>query len=174
LNLRPHPYQLRQGTAVRTTVFAGCVRPTRPPSCGPPTPSNARCSTPTRRRGPPDSGSAFRATDMVGSGVGLRIPMPGRGSLRAAAAQQLNRTSPREPPRASPAALVQWPATRGFVVGAVVGIPRWHARGQGFKSPQLHQAQRIGSTPAQGRLPEICQSLTDRVGQDTVSADRFR
>ena len=50
----------------------------------------------------------------------------------------------------------------------------WHARGQGFKSPQLHQAQRIGRTPAQGRLPEICQSLTDRVGHDTMSADRFR
>jgi hypothetical protein len=31
-------------------------------------------------------------------------------------------------------------------------------------SPQLHQAQRIGRTPAQGRLPEICQSLTARIG----------
>jgi hypothetical protein len=58
-------------------------------------------------------------------------------------------------------------------MGAVVGIPRWHARGQGFKSPQLHQAQRISRTPVQGRLPEICQSLTDRVGKDTMSADRF-
>jgi hypothetical protein len=37
---------------------------------------------------------------------------------------------PREPPLARPHALVQCPATRGFVVGTVVGIPRWHARGQ--------------------------------------------
>jgi hypothetical protein len=27
---------------------------------------------------------------------------------------------------------------RGLEVGVVVGIPGWHARGQGFKSPQLH------------------------------------
>jgi hypothetical protein len=27
---------------------------------------------------------------------------------------------------------------RGFVVALMAGIPRWHARGQGFKSPQLH------------------------------------
>ena len=46
-------------------------------------------------------------------------------------------------------------------------------KGSGFKSPQLHQAQRIDRTPAQGRLPEIRQSLTARVGQDTVSADRL-
>ena len=59
-------------------------------------------------------------------------------------------------------------------MGRLAGVSRWHARGQGFKSPQLHQAQRIGRTPAQGHLPEICQSLTARVGQDTVSADRFR
>ena len=31
--------------------------------------------------------------------------------------------------------------------------------------------QRIGMTPAQGRLPEICQSLTDRSRQNTLSAD---
>ena len=31
----------------------------------------------------------------------------------------------------------------------------WHARGQGFKSPQLHQAQRIGSTPARAVCPQI-------------------
>jgi hypothetical protein len=55
-------------------------------------------------------------------------------------AQQHCSTNPHEPPRASPPGLVQWPAARGFVVGVVVGIPRWHARGQGFKSPQLHQA----------------------------------
>src|SRR5215216_6402147 len=64
--------------------------------------------------------------------------------------------------------------TRGKVVCCERPARQWHARGQGFKSPQLHQAQRISSAPAQGRLPEICQSLTARVGQDTVSADRFR
>jgi hypothetical protein len=31
---------------------ARTATPTRPPSCAPPTPSNARCSAPTRRRGP--------------------------------------------------------------------------------------------------------------------------
>jgi putative restriction endonuclease len=44
-----------------------------------------------------------------------------------------------EPPRIDGAALGQCPATRGFVVGAVPGFLEWHARGQGFKSPQLHQ-----------------------------------
>jgi hypothetical protein len=36
----------------------------------------------------------------------------------------------------------------------------WHTRGQGFKSPQLHQAQRIGRTPAQGRLSANRQQIT--------------
>jgi hypothetical protein len=49
----------------------------------------------------------------------------------------------------------------------------WHARGQGFKSPQLHQAQRIGSTPAQGRLSADCQQVTPCDGLNTLSADRF-
>src|SRR5215211_864035 len=34
---------------------------------------------------------------------------------------------------------------------------RWHARGQGFKSPQLHQAQRIFHFRPEHYLPEICQ-----------------
>jgi hypothetical protein len=59
------------------------------------------------------------------------------------------------------------------VVGVMVGIPRWHARGQGFKSPQLHQAQRIGRTPAQGRLSADCQQITSCDGQNTLSVDRF-
>jgi hypothetical protein len=65
----------------------------------------------------------------------------GGGALQqshAAAAQQLCSTNPHEAPIASPSALVERSATRGFVWGGVVGIPRWHARGQGFKSPQLH------------------------------------
>jgi hypothetical protein len=42
-------------------------------------------------------------------------------------------------------------------VDTEVGIPRWHARGQGFKSPQLHQAQRISHSRSERHLPEICQ-----------------
>ena len=45
-------------------------------------------------------------------------------------------------------------ATRGSARRRELPAHRWHARGQGFKSPQLHQAQRNGSTPTQGRLPE--------------------
>ena len=51
---------------------------------------------------------------------------------------------------------------------AVAGIPRWHARGQGFKSPQLHQAQRNGSAPTQGRLSADCQQITGRGRYATV------
>jgi hypothetical protein len=36
--------------------------------------------------------------------------------------------------------------------GRLAGVPRWHARGQGVKSPQLHQAQPISRSPAQGRV----------------------
>jgi uncharacterized membrane protein YfcA len=43
-------------------------------------------------------------------------------AIRAAAAQQLCSTKPHEPPHASPPALMERPATRGFVVGVVVGI----------------------------------------------------
>ena len=89
-------------------------------------------------------------------------------------AQQLCSTKPHEPPHASPLALVQCPATRGCVGDVVAGIPRWHARGQGFKSPQLHQAQRIGSTPTQGRLSADCQQITPCGGNNALSVARFR
>jgi hypothetical protein len=46
------------------------------------------------------------------------------------------------------------------VMGLQVRI--WHARGQGFKSPQLHQAQRHFRTPAQGYLSADCQQITLR------------
>ena len=49
---------------------------------------------------------------------------------RAATAQQLNRTRPHEPPPGGATAPLLWLATQGFVVGAVAGIPRWHARAQ--------------------------------------------
>jgi len=68
----------------------------------------------------------------------------GSRSFRAAGAQQLCSTNPHEAPHDSPPALVQCLATRGFVVGVAVGIPRWHARGQGFKSPQLHHHKSAG------------------------------
>jgi hypothetical protein len=51
---------------------------------------------------------------------------------------------------------------------------QWHARGQGFKSPQLHQAQRIGRTPAQGRLSADCQQITPCGRNNALSAARFR
>jgi hypothetical protein len=98
--------------------------------------------------------------------------MPCRAQ-HAAAAQQPTRTSPHEAAPNCPLALVLWPAARGFVVGAVAGIPRWHARGQGFESPQLHQAQRTSCSSAQGRSPGICQSLTSCVWQNTLCVDRF-
>jgi hypothetical protein len=92
---------------------------------------------------------------------------------RAAGAQQSCPTSPHEPSHVRPSAPLKRPATRGLVVDAVAGIPRWHARGQGFKSPQLHQAQRLSRPPAQGRLPEICQSLTASDRRTLSVADRF-
>jgi hypothetical protein len=36
----------------------------------------------------------------------------------------------------------------------------WHARGQGFKSPQLHQALRVSRHRSERRLPAICQQMT--------------
>jgi hypothetical protein len=71
-----------------------------------------------------------------------------RKSSRAADAQQPNPMIPHESPRPRPSGPVQWPAAQGVVVGVMAGIPRWHARGQGFKSPQLHQAQRHSRPPA--------------------------
>src|SRR4029450_12213295 len=50
---------------------------------------------------------------------------------------------------------------------------QWHARGQGFKSPQLHQAQRIGRTPAQGCLSADCQQITSCGHQNILSSDWF-
>jgi hypothetical protein len=90
--------------------------------------------------------------------IARRRRPPARAPVeRAAEGQQLTRTSPHEPSRTNRAALLQCPATRGFVVGVVLWVSRWHARGQGFKSPQLHQAQRLHRLRARRRLPEICQ-----------------
>jgi hypothetical protein len=90
--------------------------------------------------------SSIHPASWIGTTVGLTNVVPTvlladtlLKRLRAAAAQQLCSTNPHEPPCASLPALVQCPATRGFVVGVVAGIPRWHARGQGFKSPQLQE-----------------------------------
>jgi hypothetical protein len=77
--------------------------------------------------------------------------------FRAAGAQQLCSAKPREPPRTSPPGLVECPATQGFVVGVVVGIPRWHARGQGFKSPQLHPRSEALSAVDRPRIPAFAQ-----------------
>jgi hypothetical protein len=64
---------------------------------------------------------------------------------RAAAAQQLSSTKPRVAPRADPRALLKCPATRGFVVGAMAGIPGWHASGQKIEVA-VSQASRGGDS----------------------------
>jgi hypothetical protein len=45
-------------------------------------------------------------------------------------AQQVGPTKPRELSRARLPALMQSPATQGFVMAATVGIPRWQASSQ--------------------------------------------
>jgi hypothetical protein len=62
--------------------------------------------------------------------------------------------------RAEPVDLGECGGTDGEAQGFEVAARAWHARGQGFKSPQLHQAQRIGRTPARGRLSADCQQIT--------------
>jgi hypothetical protein len=60
------------------------------------------------------------------------------------------------------------------VTGPQVRI--WHARGQGFKSPQLHQPQRLHHPRARCRLPEICQRITKHALRSTLRValiDRF-
>jgi hypothetical protein len=53
------------------------------------------------------------------------------------------------------------------------GVSAWHARGQGFKSPQLHQPQRVLRSRSWRRLPEICQRITKRARESTLSVDRI-
>jgi len=55
--------------------------------------------------------------------------------------------------------------------GRRAGVPRWHARGQGFKSPQLHQAQRHFHSRSERRLPAIRQQMTQ---SDCLYADVTR
>ena len=87
---------------------------------------------------PLPSGTAMTLTNVEPKFASMA---PGHATSRS----NLSSANPCEPPLARLAALVQCPATRGFVVG----IPRWHARSQGFKSPQLHQAQCIGRAPTE-------------------------
>jgi hypothetical protein len=101
----------------------------------------------------------------------LKVGAGGRQLARGHVVSRSSRAAtllydPHEPPRAALFPLVQWPATRGFVVGVVVGIPRWHARGQGFKSPQLHHhppgetsqpaTPSARTTPAEPQLGHAC------------------
>jgi hypothetical protein len=71
--------------------------------------------------------------------------------LRAAGAQQSCPTRPHEPSRIRPSAPLQCPATRGLLMGALAGIPRWHARG-------LRYARGASNLPA--TLPRIASCLT--------------
>jgi hypothetical protein len=91
-----------------------------------------------------------------------RAPVPAAAG-RAAEGQQLNRTSPHKPTRTDRAALLQYPATQGFLVGVVLGVSRWHARGQGFKSPQLHPRSTAICRPGQHRFVGAAQQIRSKV-----------
>jgi hypothetical protein len=82
----------------------------------------------------------------------------------AAAAQQPNRMRPHEPSLASPTALVECPATLGFLVGAVVGIPRWHAGVRG--APR-------GASNLPATLPRIASRRTCWLWKPSVSTCGF-
>jgi hypothetical protein len=111
--------------------------------------------------------TALRLTNVVPT---ARLDAAPATPLRAAGAQQTCPTRPHEPSHVRPFAPLKGPATRGFVVGAVVGIPGWHARGQGFKSPQLHPHNTAGqrhcaaipSSPA-----ELVSTIWGRIGAAT-------
>ena len=65
-----------------------------------------------------------------------------------------------------------WSSTGGHSApgGSVSG---WHARGQGFKSPQLHQALRLLHTSARRLVPVFCQRVTRRTQSSTLSVVGF-
>ena len=85
-----------------------------------------------------------------------RIPGPVE---RAANGQQANRKCHHEPPRIDGAVLWSHPATQGFVVVATHWVPGWHARGQGFKSPQLHPRSTALSAVDHPRIPALAQQI---------------
>jgi hypothetical protein len=53
------------------------------------------------------------------------------------------------------------------------GVSAWHARGQGFKSPQLHQPLRFHHSRSCGRVSANCQQIIKSVHWITLSAARF-
>jgi hypothetical protein len=57
--------------------------------------------------------------------------------------------------------------------GRCGGDPSMACKAQGLKSPQLHQAQCIGRSPALGRLSADCQQITNSGCCNTVSADQL-
>jgi len=85
-----------------------------------------------------------------------------------------NLTPPHERTLGSALHLLSCVDRRGGALRREPPAHQWHARGQGFKSPQLHQAQRIGRAPAQGRLSADCQQITPCGGNNALSAARFR
>jgi hypothetical protein len=116
--------------------------------------------------------AAFGRTNIMSMAASVEAPPE---PVRAADTQQLCSTNPHEPPCASPPALLRWPATRGFVVGAVVGIPRWE---QGLRGSYLLSS----TTPARVRCARCvpaastgitgwkrsCTSAGQRVSQDMI------
>ena len=84
-----------------------------------------------------------------------------------------NLTSPTTQPSAAPfTCSVAWVDE---VVHGDVNYPHINgSKGSGVKSPQLHQAQRIGRTPDQGHLSADCQQITPCGRNNALSAARFR
>jgi hypothetical protein len=67
----------------------------------------------------------------------------------------------------------QQQGTYGYVLRHEPPARQWHARGQGFKSPQLHQAQRIFHLRSERHLPEICQKTRSVVARTLAVLSGF-
>jgi len=122
---------------------------------------------------------SFEAGAGAGPAITLLCPCPGVCAPQLAskppATRPHNTTRCTVSRRSHPPAEQRgYEVTRGKVMGCERLARQWHARGQGFKSPQLHQAQRIGSTPTQGRLSADCQQITPCGRNNALSAARFR
>jgi hypothetical protein len=97
--------------------------------------------------------------------VGRHSPKPARPPIHFPTAEafrpvsRLSAAIPHAALRRTTAPRASASLSRTDVDGGLREVVRmaWHARGQGFKSPQLHQAQRIFSLRSERHLPEICQ-----------------
>jgi hypothetical protein len=110
------------------------------------------------------NGGGGLITDEAEAGPAITLLCPCPGVCASQLASKPPATRPRNTTRCTVSRRSHPPAeqrghevTRGKVMGCERLAHRWHARGQGFKSPQLHQAQRISHSSIQRRLPAICQ-----------------